>query len=399
MHNGLIDLPTAIFDDRKNSASVNLDIESEAFPFEERIAVEMKKQWLGGAIVDGESYYTGNDGADILAPYDRSIPVGKLYYATAELTKKALQSAHEYFPIWRDLSESERVKPIQHLADLLEENMPELIALSHKEAGKTIHDGIDEVREAVDFCRYYAQQGVANFSSPQTIKSVAGIVFTGSTPTAQFINQALANRNVKQATFIAETGGQRCSALRVLFVQQDIAERVIELIKGAMDELHVGLPYLHKTDVGPVIDLKSKEQLMEYIKKMTRTQTLVKKIALTKECGKGDFVPPTAIEIEDLSCLTSEQFGPILHIVRYHAADIESLIDQVNSTGFGLTMGIHSRNETHYRHIERRSRVGNCYINRDQVGVQPFGGQGLSGTGPKAGGPRYLLRFTQQVNL
>jgi RHH-type proline utilization regulon transcriptional repressor/proline dehydrogenase/delta 1-pyrroline-5-carboxylate dehydrogenase len=253
------------------------------------------------------------------------------------------------------------------------------------------------------------------------------VAFTGSTATAQRINQTLAQRDAAPVPFIAETGGQnamivdstalpeqvvrdvirsafasagqRCSALRVLFVQEDIADRIVALIQGAMQELSVGTPYLHSTDVGPVIDSAAKTKLMQHIDIMTENEKKVAQLALSDMHEHGDFVPPTAFEITDISCLKEEQFGPILHIVRYKASELAQVVEQINQTGFGLTMGIHSRNETTYRWIEKHARVGNCYINRDQVGavvgVQPFGGQGLSGTGPKAGGPHYLFRFTQ----
>jgi RHH-type proline utilization regulon transcriptional repressor/proline dehydrogenase/delta 1-pyrroline-5-carboxylate dehydrogenase len=257
--------------------------------------------------------------------------------------------------------------------------------------------------------------------------AIAGVAFTGSTATAQRINQTLASRDAAPVPFIAETGGQnamivdstalpeqvvrdvirsafasagqRCSALRVLYVQEDIADRIVALIQGAMQELSVGLPYLHSTDVGPVIDTTAKTKLVKHIERMTATEKKVAELTLGEEHQHGDFVAPSAFEIRDISCLEEEQFGPILHIVRFKANELHQIVERINSTGFGLTMGIHSRNETTYRWIEKHARVGNCYINRDQVGavvgVQPFGGQGLSGTGPKAGGPHYLFRFTQ----
>lgn len=204
-------------------------------------------------------------------------------------------------------------------------------------------------------------------------------------------------RDVLRSAFAS--AGQRCSALRVLFVQEDVADRIITLIKGAMQELRLGLPYEHSTDVGPVIDTKARDKLNAHIAHMKATQTLVTELAIPESCQHGDFVPPCAFEIDSINVLQEEHFGPILHIVRYQASDLPQVLKSINDTGFGLTLGVHSRNETTYRWIEAHARVGNCYINRDQVGavvgVQPFGGQGLSGTGPKAGGPHYLYRFTQ----
>jgi len=524
LQNGLICLPGDIFSDRKNACSVNIDIESEAQPFQEKIDSQMEKQWVGGSLLNGEKILSNKNKAhdqhQITAPYDRGINVGEVTYAGDKDVENALENAFEFYPTWSNLAVELRAGYLQKLADLLEENMPELIALCHKEAGKTLHDSIDEVREAVDFCRYYAQQAIDNFSEAKDLvgfdgvtrqiirqgkgvfvcispwnfplaiflgqvsaalvsgntviakpaestsliayravellletgiakeaiqllvgtganigtkltsdKRVTGVVFTGSTATAQRINKTLAARNVTPATLIAETGGQnvmivdstalpeqvvrdvirsafasagqRCSALRVLFIQTDIADRVIELIQGAMDELQVGLPYLHRTDVGPVIDKNAKKQLLNHIDALIKDNILVNKLSLSTDCDDGDFVPPTAIEIKHLSQLSKENFGPILHIIRYEADRLNAVIDQVNDLGFGLTMGIHSRNELNYLKIEKYSRVGNCYINRDQVGavvgVQPFGGQGLSGTGPKAGGSCYLLRFTKPM--
>ena len=174
-------------------------------------------------------------------------------------------------------------------------------------------------------------------------------------------------RDVIRSAFAS--AGQRCSALRVLFVQEDVADRMINLIQGAMNELHVGLPYLHKTDVGPVIDSNAKQKLLAHLEQMSKTQTKVAQLQLDESCQHGDFVSPSAFEISGIDVLKEEQFGPILHIVRFKASELPNVVAQINKTGFGLTMGIHSRNETTYRWIEKHARVGNCYINRDQVGA------------------------------
>lgn len=223
------------------------------------------------------------------------------------------------------------------------------------------------------------------------------MAFTGSTATAQRINQTLAQREAAPVPFIAETGGQnamivdstalpeqvvrdvlrsafasagqRCSALRVLFVQQDIADRVITLIQGAMQELKVSVPHLHQTDVGPVIDEKAKQKLLAHIEHMSQTQKKIAQLTLDDACQHGDFVAPTAFEIDDIAALSEEQFGPILHIVRFKARELAQIVDKINQTGFGLTMGIHSRNETTYRWIEKHARVGNCYINAIKSGL------------------------------
>ena len=520
LHNTKIPLPPAVFPERKNSYGVNIDIESEAHQFEAQVKIFLNNQWTAGPVINGESLAKSMIKADqnveqVTAPYDRRINVGQVAFANLDHVSVAITGADAAFADWNATSVETKAAVLDKLADLMEDNLAELVAICHQEAGKTIHDSVDEVREAVDFCRYYAKQadnlqgfelkgfdGQTRIASRQgrgvfvcispwnfplaiflgqitaalvagntvvakpaeqtsliaaravelmneagfpagTIQllpgrgaeigsaltshdAIAGVAFTGSTPTAQRINVSLASRNAKPVPFIAETGGQnamivdstalpeqvvrdvirsafasagqRCSALRVLYIQEDIADRVVGLIHGAMDELSVGIPHLHKTDVGPVIDQNAKQKLMTHLENMTKTQKKVAQLSLGTDCEHGDFVPPSAFEIDDISCLKEEQFGPVLHIVRFKASELAQVVDQINQTGFGLTMGIHSRNETTYRWIEKHVRVGNCYINRDQVGavvgVQPFGGQGLSGTGPKAGGPHYLYRFT-----
>ena len=520
LNNTKIPLPPAVFPERKNSYGVNIDIESEAHQFEEQVKGFLNNQWTAGPVINGESLAESMIKADqnveqVTAPYDRRINVGQVAFANLDHVSAAITGADAAFADWNATSVENKAAALDKLADLMEDNLAELVAICHQEAGKTIHDSVDEVREAVDFCRYYAKQadnlqgfelkgfdGQTRIASRQgrgvfvcispwnfplaiflgqitaalvagntvvakpaeqtsliaaravelmneagfpagTIQllpgrgaeigsaltshdAIAGVAFTGSTPTAQRINVSLASRNAKPVPFIAETGGQnamivdstalpeqvvrdvirsafasagqRCSALRVLYIQEDIADRVIALIHGAMNELSVGIPHLHKTDVGPVIDQNAKQKLMAHLENMTNTQKKVAQLSLGTDCEHGDFVPPSAFEIDDISCLKEEQFGPVLHIVRFKASELAQVVDQINQIGFGLTMGIHSRNETTYRWIEKHIRVGNCYINRDQVGavvgVQPFGGQGLSGTGPKAGGPHYLYRFT-----
>ncbi|OED86900.1 bifunctional proline dehydrogenase/L-glutamate gamma-semialdehyde dehydrogenase PutA [Vibrio breoganii] len=519
LHNDQIPLPPQIFGERVNSIGINVDVESEAMPFEQQVASFLAKQWQGAPIING-SMISGTmiKEESVVAPFDRSVTVGKIGFANLDHVSDAITSAQSGLEHWRYTPVAHRAECLRNLADKLEENLAELVALCHMEAGKTIHDSIDEVREAVDFCRYYADnathlgpesiqgfdgnlqwcerhgRGVFVCISPwnfplaiflgqisaalvagntvvakpaeqtsliaaRTVElmlesgfpsdviqflpgrgaeigsaltshpAIAGVAFTGSTATAKRINLSLAERDSQPVPFIAETGGQnamivdstalpeqvvrdvvrsafasagqRCSALRVLFVQKDIAPRITKLIQGAMKELSVGLPYLHSTDVGPVIDELAQQKLLAHIETMRKTQKVVAEVELDEQCNAGMYVPPTAIEISDISVLEEEQFGPILHIVQFEASQIAEVVDKINTTGFGLTMGIHSRNETTYRWIEENARVGNCYINRDQVGavvgVQPFGGQGLSGTGPKAGGPNYLYRFTEHV--
>ncbi|CZF80826.1 Bifunctional protein PutA [Grimontia celer] len=518
LHNARIPQPSEIFgESRQNSKGVAIDIESEWKAYDVKVQAFMDTHWKAGPIINGECLTGGAH--TVVTPYDHRLKVGSINWSTPEQAKEALNVAAANVDSWRALSAKERGEYLLKLADLLEENLGELVALCHREAGKTIHDSIDEVREAVDFLRYYPIQaekiegdlqsftrfdgqsvtlrsegrGVFTCISPwnfplaifigqisaalvtgntvvakpaeqtsliafRTIEllletgipagvihllpgsgaeigsvltgddSIAGVAFTGSTPTAQRINQTLASRDALPVPFIAETGGQnamlvdstalpeqvvrdvlrsafasagqRCSALRVLYVQQDVADRVIDLIKGAMAEMRIGLPYLHSTDVGPVIDETAQAKLQNHINELFKTSKFIAKAPMKSETRVGTYIAPVAFEIESISMLSEEHFGPILHVVRYHADELDSVIDDINNAGFGLTLGVHSRNESTYRYIESRAKVGNCYINRDQVGavvgVQPFGGQGLSGTGPKAGGPHYLYRFTKE---
>jgi RHH-type proline utilization regulon transcriptional repressor/proline dehydrogenase/delta 1-pyrroline-5-carboxylate dehydrogenase len=257
---------------------------------------------------------------------------------------------------------------------------------------------------------------------------IAGVAFTGSTASAQAINRALAARTGPIATLIAETGGQnaliadssslpeqvvgdllvsafasagqRCSACRVLFVQEDVAPRILDMLAGAMAELGIGDPALLATDVGPVIDDTARDRLAAHVAAIERVGKVIARTALPPEAARGSFFAPIAIELDRLDRLTQEVFGPVLHVVRFAGDRLDQVVDAINATGYGLTLGIHSRINTTVDAIVRRARVGNIYVNRSMigavVGVQPFGGEGLSGTGPKAGGPHYLARFATE---
>jgi len=196
------------------------------------------------------------------------------------------------------------------------------------------------------------------------------------------------------------SAGQRCSALRVLFLQEEIADRIIELLKGAMAELAVGDPALLSTDVGPVIDEPAMRMLEAHAARMQGEAAAIYQTSLAAGTGYGTFFAPRAYEIDSLFRLDREVFGPVLHVIRYASDSLDAIIEDINDTGYGLTLGIHSRIEATARHIQERVRVGNIYVNRNMigatVGVQPFGGEGLSGTGPKAGGPHYLQRFSSE---
>ncbi len=516
--NNKIVLPPDIYGaGRKNSSGVNLMIESQANPFFDALHKFAGKNWHATPIINGESVNKG-EVFTVKSPHNHQQSPGTVIFAGEEQIKQAIDVATANFPVWNNTDVQVRADILDKTADLLETHKMELIALCTLEAGKGLQDGIDEIREAVDFCRYYAKQARSMFTadvmvgptgesnelhlqgrgvfvciSPwnfplaiflgqvvaalvtgntviakpaeqtslvawrtvqlmleaglpggalqllpgtgatvgnllTTDPRIAGVCFTGSTGTAKRINRNLAERDGPIATLIAETGGQnamivdstslpeqvindvvssafqsagqRCSACRVMFVQQDIADRVIDLLEGAMQELTVGDPMSYKTDVGPVIDQRAKQGLDQHIADISRSGKLLSQTPMPAETSNGTFVQPTAVEIGSIAQLDKEHFGPILHLIRYKESELDKVIDDINNTGFGLTLGIHSRNEGHAEYIAQRVNVGNVYINRNQigavVGVQPFGGQGLSGTGPKAGGPHYLHRFVTE---
>ena len=515
-----IPTPNAIFgDERKNSMGVLLSNDETLSRLAADIAAALKP-WQAAPLVPGTQSTAGF--TEVTNPADRRQIVGRWQAADAAQVSKALDTAHAAFPGWDHTPAAARAKILEHAADLMEQRMPEIIALCVKEAGKSLSASVAEMREAVDFARYYAAQSRKLFGAPEKLPGptgesnelqlhgrgvfvcispwnfplaiflgqiaaalaagntviakpaeqttltahlavqilheagvpaevlqflpgdgatvgaaltrdprVTGVVFTGSTETAWAINRALAARNAPLATLIAETGGQnaliadssalpeqlvndavvgafdsagqRCSAARVLFVQRDIADRVLELLAGKMDELRVGDPGLLSTDVGPVIDEEAKGGLLAHIERMKKEARLIKAVDLPAACANGSFVAPHAFELDSLAQLTREVFGPVLHVIRYDADTLDDILAQINATGYGLTLGIHSRIDETVNKIARTVRVGNCYVNRNQigavVGVQPFGGEGLSGTGPKAGGPHYLLKFASERTL
>ena len=259
---------------------------------------------------------------------------------------------------------------------------------------------------------------------------VAGVAFTGSTETARLINRSLASRDAPLATLIAETGGinamivdssalpeqvvkdtissafhsagQRCSALRVLYLQNDVADRILKLLAGAMDELVMGDPRKLVTDIGPVIDEDARKLLQAHVERMDREGRLIARLGLPSGLN-GHFFAPCAYEIDSIRRLEREVFGPVLHVIRYRSRDLDRVIEEINQTNYGLTLGVHSRIDRTQRHVTKSVRAGNRYVNRNMigavVGVQPFGGERLSGTGPKAGGPHYMLRFATERTL
>lgn len=443
-------------------------------------------------------------------PADLRDIVGHVTEATEADVDAALSAATAAAPIWQATPPEARAALLDRAADLMEGEMQHLMGLIIREAGKTLSNAIAEVREAVDFLRYYAAQVRGGFSndthrplgpvvciSPwnfplaiftgqvsaalaagnpvlakpaeqtpliaaqavrilreagvpagavqllpgrgETVGAALvkdgrtkGVMFTGSTEVARILQRTLAGRldaNGAPIPLIAETGGQnamivdssalaeqvvadvlssafdsagqRCSALRVLCLQDDVADRVLAMLKGGMAELAMGNPDRLATDVGPVIDAEARDNIVGHIEAMRAKGRRVHQAPVPAACAHGTFVPPTVIELDSLSDLTREIFGPVLHVVRWkRSADntgLTKLIEQINGTGYGLTLGIHTRIDETIAHVVDRAHVGNLYVNRNivgaVVGVQPFGGEGLSGTGPKAGGPLYLLRL------
>ncbi|MGD9592848.1 MAG: bifunctional proline dehydrogenase/L-glutamate gamma-semialdehyde dehydrogenase PutA, partial [Candidatus Berkiella sp.] len=465
---------------------------------------------------------TGLETNERYSPINKQKQLGTVLLATKEITAMTLERSYKAFLSYKYWTAQQRIDCLLKMASLLEANKTEFLYLLVYEGGKTLDDAVGEVREAIDFCYYYASQAQDKFSQPQFLPGptgesnslslhprgiiacispwnfplaiflgqvtaclasgncviakpasqtamigsravallheagfpkdvvqllpgsgavvgnalvsdnrVKGVVFTGSTETARGINQKLAAREGVIVPFIAETGGQnamivdssalpeqvtqdvitsafrsagqRCSALRVLFVQEEVADKIINMIIGAMAELKVGHPGALSTDVGPVIDEAAKAQLHAHAVKMKEKATLLYEVPLSKDCENGSYFAPRLFEISTLDVLTEEVFGPILHVVRFKASKMDDVIAQINRTGFGLTLGIHSRIDETVEDLISRLSVGNIYVNRNMigavVGVQPFGGEGLSGTGPKAGGPYYLPRLATERTL
>jgi len=503
---------------RTNSMGINLANAAELRDLATQINAAVKP-WKAQPLVPGTSVYGGS--VKVSNPADRREAVGEYLAASEANVQQALANAVKAQAGWDALPAASRAVILEKAADLLEARRPEFMALCVKEAGKSLPASVAEVREAVDFLRYYALQARELFA-PVTLPGptgesnqlslhgrgvfvcispwnfplaiylgqvaaalaagnsviakpaeqttlvafaatkllhkagipedvlqllpgdgatvgagltrdprVAGVAFTGSNETAWAINRTLAARKAPIAALIAETGGQnaliadssslpeqvvkdaiasafdsagqRCSAARVLFVQDDIADKLMLLLAGAMDELVIGDPGLLSTDVGPVIDEDARRSLETHAARMDQEARLIHQAALPESAAHGCFVAPRAYELSSIRQLDREVFGPILHIVRWKADQLDGVIDDINGTGFGLTLGIHSRIDATVQHITKRVRVGNCYVNRNQigavVGVQPFGGEGLSGTGPKAGGPHYLARFASERTL
>ena len=501
-----IPLPPELFaPKRRNSRGWNVNDPLDAVAIEEGMAPFRSATWTAAPVIAGKA--ASGAKRPIVNPADNNDEVGTVAEASGSDADRAMSTAVKAYPAWRDRAPEDRAAMLERIADLYEEHTFELMALLTREAGKTRLDGILEIREAVDFCRYYATEARRHFADgartargpfvcispwnfplaiftgqivaalvagnpviakpaeqtpliaaravalmheagipgevlallpgdgpavggPLTAdKRTAGVCFTGSTQTAILIDRALAVAS-PQAPLIAETGGlnamivdstalpehavrdiiasafqsagQRCSALRVLFVQSDIEEKLLEMLEGAVRELNLGDPWEAATDVGPVIDAEALETISGHCQAFAEKDRILFAHPMTGASANGRFVAPTIIRLADFAELQREIFGPVLHVLNYEADELDAVVDRINASGYGLTLGMHSRVDDRVDAVCRAAHVGNIYINRNQigavVGVQPFGGEGLSGTGPKAGGPHYLARFTKPAD-
>ena len=520
-------VPSALYPDRRNSAGIDmgnpLEVQALRDELAQRSSPESSTAAPGstapGATAPGA---TAPGEHSITNPADRRVRVGTARDATPAQIVSAFDRGAAAQVEWDHAGGEARARCLEKAADLLEARRAGLHALLVSEAGKTITDAVSEVREAVDFCRYYALQARAKFAAPSLLEgptgevnelslhgrgvfacispwnfplaiftgqvaaalaagnavvakpaeptpliaqacvamlheagvpadvlhvlpsagrafgevafvhgALAGVAMTGSTATALTINRALAARSGAIVPLIAETGGlnamivdstalpeqvvddavtsafmsagQRCSALRLMFVQDDIADQIIEMIAGAMDELVIGDPADFATDVGPVITAAAAQQLARHAERMRAEARITKVCPLGPAHANGSFFAPHLIELDNAAQLTREEFGPMLHVVRYKSTQITQVLQAIRSSGFGLTLGVQTRLESFWKQVFAATSVGNTYINRNMigavVGVQPFGGSGLSGTGPKAGGPHYVARFANEKTL
>ena len=478
----------------------------------------LETPFLAGPIVNGVALTEGENCADLISPHDLRVRLGSVRSTTHDDVELALDAALDACHRWETTPVEDRARILEFASELFERDRVKLMASMIREAGKTVQAAHDDVREAVDFLRYYAREARGLFDRSQDFASptgetnslslrgrgvfgcispwnfplaiftgqvsaalvagnpvvakpaeqtphtaflavqllheagippdvlhllpgdgtvgaeltkddrVGGIAFTGSNETAWVIQKALAERRSAIVPFVAETGGinamiadssalpeqivrdcvrsafdsagQRCSAARVLFVQDEIATRTIDMLAGAIEALDLGDPLLFSTDIGPVIDEASQDMIDAHKLRMQREGQELIDTELPDDCRAGTYVTPAAYELGSLDILDREVFGPVLHVIRFERGHLENVITAVNAKGYGLTLGLHSRLGSVADYVAKHARVGNLYVNRDQigavVGVQPFGGEGLSGTGPKAGGPNYLMRFATE---
>ena len=490
-----IPLPPALFGPaRANSAG--LDLSSEPVLAELEPVLAARRTWRAGG--EGEA-------AAVRNPADAGDLVGHVVAADAAAVERALAQAEASAPGWAATPPAGRADCLRRAADLMQSALPSLLPLLVREAGKSIPNAVAELREAVDFLRYYAAECeragaglplgpvacISPWNFPLAIFTgqvaaalaagnpvlakpaeqtpliaaqavallqqggvppevlhllpgagkvgaqlaadprVCGVLFTGSTAVARHIQQALATRLGPDGVpipLVAETGGQnamvvdssalaeqvvadvlvsafdsagqRCSALRVLCLQDEVADRILHLLRGAMAELLVGNPIRLATDIGPVISAEARDTILAHVAAAGAAGRAVHSLALPPECARGTFAAPTLIELSGLRDLKEEVFGPVLHVVRFRRDGLDALMDGINALGYGLTFGLHTRLDETIARVTARSGAGNLYVNRTMtgavVGVQPFGGRGLSGTGPKAGGPLYLARLMRR---
>jgi RHH-type proline utilization regulon transcriptional repressor/proline dehydrogenase/delta 1-pyrroline-5-carboxylate dehydrogenase len=500
-----IALPAKIFGaSRKNSAGLDLSNEGTLAALADALKSSADIDWQAQTqLADGPRQHTARQ---VLNPGDNCDIVGVVDEASDEDAREAVRLAAGAAADWTVVTPAERAACLDRAADIMQGRIQQLLGLIMREAGKSASNAIGEVREAVDFLRYYAEQtrrtlgpahkplgpivcispwnfplaiftgqvaaalvagnpvlakpaeetpliaaesvrilheagvppnalqflpgdgrvGAALVGAPET----AGVMFTGSTEVARLIQAQLADRLSpagRPIPLIAETGGQnamivdssalaeqvvgdviasafdsagqRCSALRVLCLQEDVADRTLAMLKGALRELTIGRTDRLSVDVGPVITAEAKGIIEKHVEAMRSLGRSVEQVVLEGETQAGTFVAPTIIELDNLSDLRREVFGPVLHVIRYRRENVDRLIDDINATGYGLTFGLHTRLDETIAHVTNRIKAGNLYVNRNVigavVGVQPFGGRGLSGTGPKAGGPLYLGRLVQ----
>jgi RHH-type proline utilization regulon transcriptional repressor/proline dehydrogenase/delta 1-pyrroline-5-carboxylate dehydrogenase len=505
--------PRAILGERVNAIGVDLSDESTLT----RIEKSVNESRLETAELQPQDAPVASTRARVISePANRSAAVGSIEEMDWSSLRQAIETAASAARAWEATPSAERAATLERAADLFEANLDPLLVLCIREAGKTMADAVAEVREAVDYCRYYAAQARREFGEPERLPGptgernelslhgrgvfacispwnfplaiflgqvsaalaagnaviakpaeqtpliaalavallhqagvpsevlqlapgsgetigasliddarIAGVAFTGSVEAAHSIQRALAARPGPIVPLIAETGGQnamivdstalpeqvvidviasafqsagqRCSSLRLLCIQEEIAPRIIELLARAMQELRIGDPGRRDTDVGPVIDAEARRALENHAELLRRTARPILELALPPGCENGDFFAPCAFEIELEQIPRHEVFGPVLHVIRYPREALGPVLDAIRGTGYGLTLGIHTRVSSFAEDVRNHLRVGNTYVNRNMigavVGVQPFGGEGLSGTGPKAGGPRYLHRF------
>lgn len=487
--------------ERVNSQGIDLSNENVLQNLQQQMNAAAGRSFQVASLINGQSRPAAA-AHDVPNPADHGDIVGSASFADADLAQEAVSIAVAAQPAWSAKPAAERAACLRRFADLMEAHTPTLMMLAVREAGKTLQNAIAEVREAVDFCRYYASEAeltlpentpglgavvaISPWNFPLAIfvgevaaslaagnsvvakpaeqtsiiahyavslmheagvpgdvlqlvlgagdvgaaltqdPRISGVIFTGSTEVARLINQTLAKRS-DNPVLIAETGGQnamivdstalpeqvvadvlnsafdsagqRCSALRILCLQEDIADHFLAMIKGAMNELRVGNPLRLHTDIGPVIDAEARDNLQRHIDRMKGLAKSYHEVPLAADAANGTFVAPVLFELNNLQELRQEVFGPVLHVVRYRAGELDELIAQINSKCYALTHGIHSRIDATVAHIRSRIEAGNVYVNRNivgaVVGVQPFGGHGLSGTGPKAGGPFYLQRLSR----